>query len=728
MGSKLIFVSNRLPVTIEKKRGKISYKQSMGGLATGLGSFYQNYESLWIGWGGVTSESLSIDERESIQRTLMEDYKNHAIFLSKTDVKQFYYGFCNKTIWPLFHYFPNYTTYDKSMWQAYEKVNKLFSETVVQFANPEDTIWIHDYHLLLLPNLIRERLPDAKIGFFLHIPFPSFEIFRLLPWRNEIIEGILGADLVGFHTYDYMRHFLSSVSRLLGYEHTIGQIIIDNRMVKVDAFPMGIDYDCYANAPSKKEIKSEIERLKKEAKGNKIIISVDRLDYSKGILHRLEAFDCFLRTYPEYREKVTLILVAVPSRTGVETYRILKRELDELVGRINGEYGTMEWMPVWYLYQFLPFQKLTALYFIGDIALVTPLRDGMNLIAKEYIAVKGNNGGMLILSGMAGAVHELGEAIIVNPNNREQVAAAIKEALEMPLEEQKARNEVMQDRLKRYNVVRWAHDFMDRLKAVYHYREELSARRVAPSIEKKLIEDYRNAKQRLLLLDYEGTLIPFSRRPEHARPDAELFDLLKKLGEKDGNELVIISGRDKESINTWFQSLKVGFIAEHGVWLCEKDGQWSVIEHLRQDWKEEIRSVLELYVDRTPGSFIEEKDYSLVWHFRRADPEFALMRVAELKELLMKLTESFNLGISEGNKMIQVKNASINKGRAALNWIMKQDWDFILAVGDDVTDEEIFEVLPDNAYSIMVGFGASKAKYNVPSVDRVRSLLKEMTK
>ena len=345
----------------------------------------------------------------------------------------------------------------------------------------------------------------------------------------------MGADLVGFHTYDYVRHFLSSLSRLQGYEHTIGQIMIDNRMVKVDAFPMGIDYDRYANAPRNKEIKCEIDRLKTRAGGRKIILSVDRLDYSKGILNRLEAFDYFLRTYPEYREKVTLVLVAVPSRTGVETYKILKHELDELVGRINGEYGTMEWMPVWYLYQFLPFQKLTALYFICDVALITPLRDGMNLIAKEYIATKGNNGGMLILSGMAGAVHELGEAIIVNPNNREQVALAIKEALVMPPEEQKARNEVMQDRLKRYNVVRWAHDFMDRLQAVCDYREELSARRVSPSIQKKLIKDYRNAKQRLLLLDYDGTLIPFSRKPEHARPNAELLHILKRLAEKDGN-------------------------------------------------------------------------------------------------------------------------------------------------------------------------------------------------
>jgi trehalose 6-phosphate synthase/phosphatase len=726
MAEKLLFVSNRLPVTIEKKRGRLNYKQSMGGLATGLGSFYQDYESLWIGWGGVTSESLTSEEKEEIQHTLLKKYKNHAIWLSKKDMKLFYYGFCNRTIWPLFHYFPNYTTYDKGMWRAYEKVNRLFADTVIQYANPHDTIWIHDYQLLLLPKLIQEKLPDTKIGFFLHIPFPSFEIFRLLPWRNEIIEGMMGADLVGFHTYDYVRHFLSSVSRLLGYEHTLGQILIDNRVVKVDAFPMGIDFNRYAQAPAEKDTKEEIQRLKKRTSGTKVILSVDRLDYSKGILHRLQAYEHFLRTYPAYREKVMLILVAVPSRTGVDTYKSLKIELDELVGRINGEFATMDWMPVWYLYQSLPFHKLTALYFISDIALITPLRDGMNLIAKEYIATKGKHGGMLILSGMAGAVHELGEAIIVNPNNREQVAASIKEALEMPADEQKARNEVMQSRLKRYHVVRWAVDFMERLQSVSDYREELSARRVSPAIEKRIVQDYERAKKRLLLLDYDGTLIPFSKKPEQARPDGEVMSILKRLAEKEGNELIIISGRDKDSITNWFGKLPIGFIAEHGVWLRERGGTWSEMEHVREDWKEEIRSVLELYVDRTPGSFIEEKDYSLVWHYRRADQEFAHMRVAELKELLMKLTESFDLGISEGKKALEIKNSGITKGRAALHWISKQEWDFMLAVGDDLTDEDVFEVLPENAYSIIIGVGISKARYNIPSVAKLRALLQKI--
>jgi trehalose 6-phosphate synthase/phosphatase len=339
MSKKLIFVSNRLPVTVEKKRGNLVYKQSMGGLATGLGSFYHSYQSLWTGWCGLAKESLTKEDREEIESTLLNEYRCDSLYLTNSEVKLFYFGFCNKTIWPLFHYFPNYTVYEKSFWHSYEKVNEKYCAAVLKHADPEDTIWVHDYQLLLLPKLIREKLPKAKIGFFLHIPFPSFEIFRLLPWRKEILEGLLGADLVGFHTYDYVRHFLSSVRRLLGYEHTLGRILAEKRLVRADVFPMGIDFERYSGALKDQKVIKEIERIKKKLVGQRAVLSVDRLDYTKGILHRLKAFDHFLRTNPKFHGKVTLILVAVPSRTGVDTYMQLKKDLDEQVGRINGKYG-----------------------------------------------------------------------------------------------------------------------------------------------------------------------------------------------------------------------------------------------------------------------------------------------------------------------------------------------------------------------------------------------------
>jgi trehalose 6-phosphate synthase/phosphatase len=580
---------------------------------------------------------------------------------------------------------------------------------------------------MLLPKIISDKREDLKIGYFHHIPFPSFEVFRLLSWRREIIEGLLGADLVGFHTYDYVDHFLDSVSRILGYEQSFGQITTDKRIVKVDIFPMGINYNRYKDTADTKEVQKEKNKiLRKIGIDQKVIVSIDRLDYTKGILQRLESFSIFLEKNPEYREKVTFFLVISPSRTNVEHYILLKNQVDELVGKINGNYGTIGWTPVLYLYRKIPFHTLVALYNIADVALITPLRDGMNLIAKEYIAAKADYKGVLILSEMAGAAKELGEAIIINPNNNEEVAESLKEALAMPDEEQIARLKPMQERLKRYNVERWANDFMESLSYIKKIQQELIARKLTDDTERKLLTDYSKSENRLILLDYDGTLVPFNDKPEKAKPDDELLGLLKGLSNESKTEVVIISGRNKSNLEEWFGNLNMGFVAEHGVWLKEKGGVWEMIEPLRNDWKEEICPILELYVDRTPNSFIEEKEFSLVWHYRKTDPELGSLRARELKDAILHLIANLNLGVLEGSKVIEIKNIGINKGRAALRWISKKNRDFILAVGDDLTDEDIFATLPSTAYSIKVGLSPSRSKFNVNSVEDVKILLKKL--
>lgn len=723
MGRWLI-ISNRLPITIVKRENQLQFHASAGGLATGLGSFYKSYKSLWIGWPGITLEKIKDKKEEIEERILAENC--YPIFLSQYDIENYYYGFCNKTLWPLFHYFTQYTTYSKNLREAYKRVNELFCKTVVKIANPDDIIWVHDYHLMLLPRLIRERLPEATIGFFLHIPFPSLEVFRLLPGRKEILNGLLGADLIGFHTYDYVLHFLASIRHLLGYEHSFGQITAKGRTIKVDAFPMGIDYERFANAVDHKEVQREIKKIRKKVGESKIILSVGRLDYTKGIPERLEAFDLFLERNPEYREKVSFVLVAVPSRTRVNQYMLLKRQVDELIGRINGKHGTIGWTPIWYIYSSLPFHRLVALYNIADVALVTPLRDGMNLIAKEFIASKRDGRGVLVLSEMTGAAKELGEAIMVNPNNREQVAEALKEALEMPEEDQIERNRIMQIRLQRYDVIRWANEFVDKLLETKKAQRELGQRRLTQQMRNSLIDHYLKSKRRLILLDYDGTLIPFVVRPERARPDERLLELLRLLSHEPKNEVVIISGRDKATLENWFGSLNMGLVAEHGVWIKERGGNWEMIEPLKNDWKEEIRPILEIYVDRTPGAFIEEKEFSLVWHYRMADPELGEVRARELKDALLQLTVNLNLGVLEGNKVIEIKNIGINKGRAALRWIKKEKWGFILAIGDDWTDDDVFAVLPELAYSIKVGLGPSRARFNLDSIMDIRLLLEEL--
>jgi len=723
--SRLLVIANRLPFSVTKRSGQLRLSPSPGGLATSLSSLPDSYERLWIGWPGITREKLQPEERLELLKKLA-DQKCHPIFLSVNQLENYYRGFANKTIWPLFHYFPLRTVYEDRFWKTYKQVNHTFCSEVIKLAKSGDYIWIHDYHLMLLPQLIRSELPGVRIGFFLHIPFPSFELFRLLPWRAEILNGLLGADLIGFHTYDYVRHFLSSICRIAGLEHTLGKLNIDNRIGKVDAFPLGIDYEKYSQAPNDPVVKQEVKKIRQKVGERKIVISIDRLDYTKGVTQRLEAFDLFLSQNPEYKGKVTLIMVAVPSRTRVADYIQLRSRLEQLVGRVNGEHGMLGWMPVWYLYRSLPFEKLTALYHIADVALVTPLRDGMNLIAKEFVAAKTDGKGVLILSEMTGAASELSEALMVNANNKAAIVQAIKEALQMPLLEQIERNKSMQSRLSRYNVSRWADDFVNALSELAETQQELSVRKLTESTRRKLISDFNISRRRLFLLDYDGTLMGFRGRPEKAGPDDKIMTLLQRLSGDHKNNVVIISGRDKEILTKWLGTLNVTLIAEHGAWVKEKNKDWQCIEPSSSDWKDAIRPILELYADRTPGSLVEEKNFSLVWHYRRADPELAYVRTQELKAHLTSLTANLDVGVFEGSKILEVRHLGINKGRTAELWLAKQTWDFIIVAGDDYTDEEMFAVLPERAYSIKVGTGISKARFNVDSVAEVRLLLQEL--
>lgn len=719
---RLLVVANRLPVNATRRAGELNFRPSPGGLAVGLSSLPKSGNRLWVGWPGVTNEKLKGEERRQIMGQLAAE-DCHPIFLSRRQMEKYYQGFCNETIWPLFHYFPTRTVYEVQFWKTYKQVNSQFCDEVLKVAKPGDRIWVHDYQLMLLPQLLRRKLPGSEIGFFLHIPWPSFELFRLLPWRQEILKGLLGADLIGFHTYDYVRHFLSSVCRITGLEHVLGNVSISNRVVKVDAFPMGIDYERYSQAIEHPGVQKEAKKIRRKIGDRRTILSIDRLDYSKGIIERLEAFDLFLSDNPKYRGKVTLIMVAVPTRTGVEDYKELRSELEQLVSRINGEYGTMGYIPVWYLYRSLPFEELTALYNVADVALVTPLRDGMNLVAKEFIAAKADNPGVLVISEMTGAARELGEALVVNSCDKAAIVNAVKEALEMPRLEQLERNKVMQDRLRRYNVSRWSHDFLIALSDIKKTQRQMSGKQLSEPIATKLLADYRRGSNRLFLLDYDGTLVGFKGKPAEAGPDDEILSLLRGLAEDPKNTVVIVSGRDKTTLENWLGQIDAALVAEHGGWLRPRDSIWQSPVPSDVRWKKTIKPILELHKDRTPGSTVEEKDFSLVWHYRRADPELAYVRGQELRDALVDLTQNLDVGVFEGNKILEVKSHGVNKGRAAEHWLANQNWDFVLAAGDDYTDEEMFGVVPSEAYSVKVGFTASNARFNVESVKEIRELL-----
>jgi trehalose 6-phosphate synthase/phosphatase len=724
--NRLLIVSNRLPVTIQKKKGKLSFNQSVGGLATGLGSFYKSFDGKWIGWCGIPSEKIDMNEKENIENTLAKEFSSYPIFLSKRNVELYYGEFCNRTLWPLLHGFTQYVKYEKNSWKAYEKVNEIFANCILEIAEPEDMIWVHDYHLMLLPRLLKEEHPNTTIGFFLHTPFPSSDIFRLLPWREEILRGLLEADLVGFHTYNYVHNFLMTVSRLLSLNHTLGKVIVGDHLAKVDSFPIGIDYPRFAHAETRPKVQASIKNLSRKLGKTKKILSIDRLDYTKGVLHRLKGFDLFLNSYPEFKEKVTLVLVAVPSRTKVKRYQSLKKNVDELIGKINGDHSTLGWTPIQYIYRSLPFHSLLALYRLSEVAMITPLRDGMNLIAKEYVATKTDGKGVLILSEMAGAVEELREATIVNPNSIEEIAEALKKALSMPEDEQVRRNRIMQERLRNYDIKVWANDFMTILSQVKKEQKELSAKEVGNEMKTKIIADYIRSERRLIFLDYDGTLVPFAAKPEAARPDAELQNLLVSLAKDAKNQVVIISGRNKEALAEFFENVNIGLVAEHGAWIRNERGKWATTGDYNMDWKDKVRPILDRFKRRTPGALVEEKDFSLVWHYRRADPELSSVRAAELKDTLYFLTANLKLDVAEGNKIVEVKNAGINKGTAAMKWISKKKWDFMLAVGDDVTDEDLFRELPEFAYSLKVGLAPSRAKLRFKTQSEVILFLEKM--
>ncbi|MGF7139739.1 bifunctional alpha,alpha-trehalose-phosphate synthase (UDP-forming)/trehalose-phosphatase [Roseimarinus sediminis] len=733
--NRIHILSNRLPFNAEKVDNDFELTPSVGGLATGMKSIYKNYKGNWIGWPGLPIEQFEADDEQKIDRAL-EKEGCVTVHLHQKEINKYYEGFSNKTIWPLFHYFNEFVQYEHEEWEAYVQVNQKFADAALRVLEENDMIWVHDYQLMLVPGMIKKMRPDVTIGFFLHIPFPSFEVFRILPWRKEIISGMLGADLLGFHTYDYERHFLSSVRRLLGLEINFNQIHTENRIILADAFPMGIDYSKFSKASinvknkliqEKSELQVELERYFLNAPQRKLILSIDRMDYTKGIPNRLKAFAMFLEKYPQYRGNVSLVMLAVPSRGKVEQYKKLKKQVDELVGYINGRFGMVNYNPIWYFYRSLPFENLIELYNACDVALITPVRDGMNLVAKEYVASRVNKSGVIIISEMAGVSKEMGEAIIINPNNFNEIAESIYNALEMPLAEQRERMEIMQKRLKRYDVFKWAGEFVKSMEKIKTIQHQFNTKKITARVQQDIAQEYAKAEKRAIFLDYDGTLASFKTNPQAASPDVEVHQLIKKLTGDERNEVTIISGRDRATLEKWFEGHDINLIVEHGVWTKVRGDEWRMLYQINADWKENIRPALENFVDRTPGSFIEEKNYSLVWHYRKSEPEQGALRANELKDELTNLIANHNLEIMEGNKVIEVKSGGINKGAAAVRFIGDRRFDFILAVGDDWTDEYMFRELPENAVTVKVGMVNTAARFKVESVAGVRSLLKALT-
>jgi trehalose 6-phosphate synthase/phosphatase len=530
---------------------------------------------------------------------------------------------------------------------------------------------------------------------------------------------------MGFHTHDYAQHFLHSAFRTLGYEHYLGQVNVGGVIHRVETFPIGTDFGRFWEAASSAEVQEIRARMAAGLGERRVIFSVDRLDYSKGILHRLRGFEAFLSAAPQYAGKVTFVLLVVPSREQVARYQQMKQELDELVGQINGRHGSVEWVPIVYQYRSVPFAELVALYNLADVALITPLRDGMNLVAKEYVASRPDGKGVLILSDMAGAARELGEALQINPNHTREIAEAIEQALTMPESEQGERMRAMQSRVRAYDATHWVESFLASLRRTKEKQGRLATRHLAGAALTELVQRHQRAAQRVLLLDYDGTLVPLAPTPGQAGPDRELLELLRQL-QTPSQTVYVVSGRDHRSLAEWFQGLPIRLFAEHGAWERDPSGEWTMPRQLPNHWKKQLRPLFESYVERVPGSSLEEKDYALVWHYRlAADQELAAERAKELADDVVSFTVNLDLQALEGKKAIEIRNSGVTKGVAGLSAIAGGP-DFVLAAGDDATDEDLFRAMPRDAATVCVGGLHSHATYRLDDYRELRALLRRL--
>lgn len=723
---QVIIVSNRLPVSVKKEAGKLVFYRSAGGLATGLSGFINRGKSRWIGWPGIASDELTDDDRQTIIDKLAKQHCS-PVFLSQKQIDEFYNGYSNSVLWPLFHNLGKRLPEAKQRqvwWRAYKQINNLYAQAVLEQAESGVRVWVHDYQLMLVPEFLRAERPDYITGFFLHIPFPNVRTLQRLPERKQLVKGVLGADLVGFHTSGYVDNFLDN-SQAIGILVSHGrEPVVDGRLVRVADFPMGIDYDKYAAAPQTEAVKAAVRRYRERYGKRKVIVAVDRLDPTKGLVQRLKAYAMLLEQYPRLRGKVVFSMVAAPSRTDIPAYQNLAKQLDSLVNEVNTAYGSSKWQPVDYMNVLQPFEEVTALFQIADVAFIAPLRDGMNLAAKEFVASKRGKG-VLVLSETAGAAEELQDALLVDPKRPETVVLALHQALTMRRRELRRRLRNMKQQLTDNTVQDWAKGFVATMQTPINPAPFI-VRTLKGRFEKQLFESWRRARTRLLLLDYDGSLVAFSKDYREAEPPKNLLRMLEGLSSGPNADVILISGRSASDLEKWFGKLPISLVAEHGAALRKGGNKtWQTIERVDTEWKKLLQPLLENYARQAPGAKVEVKPHSLVWHYRAASPYQAQKYSVVIKRVLRPTLKQYGLELVQGNKVLEIMNPRVSKGEAAGRWLDKR-YDFVLAIGDDATDEDLFASLPSNAYSIKVGRGRTLAHYRLPSPQEVVDLLRKL--
>ncbi|OAY78691.1 alpha,alpha-trehalose-phosphate synthase [UDP-forming] 1 [Ananas comosus] len=746
MKQRLLVVANRLPVSaVRRGEDSWSLEISAGGLVSALLGV-KDVDAKWIGWAGVNVPD-EVGQR-ALTRALAEK-RCIPVFLDEEIVHQYYNGYCNNILWPLFHYLglPQEdrlatTRSFQSQFDAYKRANQMFADVVSQHYQEGDVVWCHDYHLMFLPKCLKEYNSKMKVGWFLHTPFPSSEIHRTLPSRSELLRSVLAADLVGFHTYDYARHFVSACTRILGLEGTPEGVEDQGKLTRVAAFPIGIDSERFKRALDHPTVKERIKELKQRFEGRKVMLGVDRLDMIKGIPQKILAFEKFLEENPLWRDKVVLLQIAVPTRTDVPEYQKLTSQVHEIVGRINGRFGTLTAVPIHHLDRSLDFYGLCALYAVTDVALVTSLRDGMNLVSYEFVACQGEKKGVLILSEFAGAAQSLGAgALLVNPWNITEVAASICYALEMSSDEREKRHRHNYAHVTTHTAQDWAETFVSELNDTV-VEAQLRTRQVPPLLHTDTaIERYLRSKNRLLILGFNATLTePVESsgirggdqiKEMELKLHPELKGPLATLCDDPQTTVVVLSGSDRSVLDDNFGEFNMWLAAENGMFLRLTSGEWmtTMPEHLNMDWVDSVKHVFEYFTERTPRSHFEHRETSLVWNYKYADVEFGRLQARDmLQHLWTGPISNAAVDVVQGSRSVEVRSVGVTKG-AAIDRILGEivhsksmitPIDYVLCVGHFLAkDEDIYTFFEPELPSEPLNAAKAKASDGCrPTLDR----------
>jgi trehalose 6-phosphate synthase/phosphatase len=701
-----VIASNRLPVRITVDGDGFDARRSPGGLSAALGAM--RGDATWIGWpGAVVPQALE----KRVRKRLAEE-SLFPVFLTADEEEDFYGRVCNDTLWPLFHYFADRLRITPEAWERYVQVNERFADAILEHAEPDARVWVHDFHLMMVPSMLRARAPGLSIGFFLHIPFPSSEIYRLLPAREQLLRGVLGADYVSFQVGDYARHFRSSCLRILGLDSEPGWLELDGRRIGIGVDPIGIDVDGFREVVADPETARLLADLESQYEGRRLVLGVERLDYTKGIPQKLQAFERFLEQDPGRALTTTMIQVLVPSRLESPEYRAQRDEIELLIARINGRFARPGTTPVEYIHRDISKPALVALYRRADVMMVTALRDGMNLVAQEFVLCQTEPGlpsrwrGALVLSELAGSAQVLPGALLVNPWNTDSVVDHLVTALELPARDRQRRLEMMSKRVEALDSRRWAEGFLSRL-ARYSRRDRRTRRppTVDAEIEERIRRRFVRARARTIVLDYDGTLREFERHPDLAQPTPEITALLRMLAGLPATDVHIVSGRRRRNLEHWFGKLPVHLSAEHGYLARPPGGEWRTLVDLDLGWLPSIERLLRRVAADVPGTHVERKACSVAWHFREAEVEYGSWRARELLNDLGQHLSGAPAEILLGQQVVEVRAQGVDKGVYVRSLFPngREASHFVLGFGDDRTDHDLLDALPPGSIAGHVG-------------------------